>query len=69
MIVELLRDDGGIVYLNGVEIFRSNMPPGPVDYLTFAVYAVANAEESAFFPTNLDDDDFNPDKLWGKPKK
>jgi hypothetical protein len=21
------------------------------------------------FPTNLDDDDFNPDKLWGKPKK
>jgi hypothetical protein len=22
----LLRDDGGIVYLNGVEVFRSNMP-------------------------------------------
>ncbi len=34
--VRLLRDDGGIVYLNGVEIFRSNMPTGAVDYLTLA---------------------------------
>jgi len=32
----LLRDDGGIVYLNGREVFRSNMAPGPVDYLTRA---------------------------------
>jgi len=34
--VSLLRDDGGIVYLNGVEIFRSNMPAGAVTYTTFA---------------------------------
>jgi len=32
----LLRDDGAVVYLNGVEIFRSNMPTGPVDSTTFA---------------------------------
>src|SRR4051794_17512669 len=26
--VRLLRDDGGVVYLNGIEVFRSNMPTG-----------------------------------------
>lgn len=33
--LRLLRDDGGVVYLNGIEIFRSpNMPPGPISYTT-----------------------------------
>src|SRR6185369_5518493 len=36
LIVRLLRDDGAIVYLNGQELFRDNMPPGPVDYHTLA---------------------------------
>jgi len=47
--VNLLRDDGGIVYLNGAEIFRSNMPEGPVNYLTLATNAVAGAEETLYF--------------------
>jgi hypothetical protein len=34
LVVSLMRDDGAIVYLNGTEIFRSNMPAGAVDYLT-----------------------------------
>lgn len=34
--VRLLRDDGGIVYLNGTEVFRNNMPAGPVNSSTFA---------------------------------
>src|SRR5207244_9193286 len=38
--VSLLRDDGGVVYLNGVEIFRSNMPAGTVTYATFASGAI-----------------------------
>jgi hypothetical protein len=37
LVVRLLRDDGGIVYLNGTEVFRSNMPLGPVNYDTFAL--------------------------------
>ena len=41
--VKLLRDDGAIVYLNGQELFRDNMPAGPVDYLTYAS-AGANPE-------------------------
>ncbi|MCW3079452.1 T9SS type A sorting domain-containing protein [Segetibacter sp.] len=33
---EIKRDDGVVVYLNGVEIFRDNMPAGPLSYNTFA---------------------------------
>src|SRR5262245_42743217 len=29
--VRLKRDDGAIVYINGVEMIRDNMPAGPVD--------------------------------------
>ncbi|MDE0178727.1 MAG: fibronectin type III domain-containing protein, partial [Gammaproteobacteria bacterium] len=34
--VNLRRDDGAIIYLNGTEIVRSNMPDGEVNYQTFA---------------------------------
>ena len=44
--VSLLRDDGGIVYLNGVEIFRSNMPAGAVTAATFASGAI---DDQVFF--------------------
>jgi len=43
LVLKLLRDDGAIVYLNGQELFRENMPAGPVDYLTYAS-AGANPE-------------------------
>ena len=36
MEINLRRDDGAIIYLNGTEIVRSNMPAGEVDYQTFA---------------------------------
>ena len=29
-------DDGAVFYLNGAEIYRQNMPAGPVDYLSSA---------------------------------
>ncbi len=29
--LQLLRDDGAVVYLNGLEVARSNMPPGLID--------------------------------------
>lgn len=32
--LRLLRDDGAVVYLNGREILRSNMPPGTVTFIT-----------------------------------
>jgi len=55
----LLRDDGGIVYLNGVEVFRDNMPDpddGEVDYLTGASWSVGGGEEDDFFGKGIDPD-------------
>ncbi len=34
--VHLRAEDGGIVYLNGTEVFRSNLPTGAVNYATLA---------------------------------
>lgn len=45
------RDDGAVVHLNGVEVFRSNLPAGPVNYLTLANSAVSGAAESAWYST------------------
>jgi len=49
----LLRDDGAVIYLNGTEIGRSNMPSGPVNYLTESATAVGGADETTFFPLTL----------------
>ena len=46
----LLRDDGAVVYLNGEEIIRSNMPEGEIDYLTFSATIVSGSDEDRYFP-------------------
>ncbi len=47
--VHIKRDDGAVVYLNGIEQLRSNMPAGDISYNTLASTAVASNDESAFF--------------------
>jgi tartrate-resistant acid phosphatase type 5 len=47
--LELQRDDGAVVYLNGQEVARSNMPSGTVAYSTRASSAVGGASESTFY--------------------
>lgn len=53
----LVRDDGAVVYLNGVEVARSNMPAGPVSYTTWASTGISGTDESAVhtfsIPANL----------------
>ena len=44
----LLRDDGAVVYLNGTEVFRSNMVTGAVNYLTLGMNSVSGTDEVAF---------------------
>ncbi|HXG47979.1 MAG TPA: immunoglobulin domain-containing protein, partial [Methylomirabilota bacterium] len=51
--LHLLRDDGAVVYLNGVEVFRSNMPTGLVQMTTLALAAIGGADETTFLRTNL----------------
>jgi len=36
IILDLIYDDGAVVYLNGTEVWRKDMPSGTVDYSTFA---------------------------------
>lgn len=52
----LLRDDGAIVYINGTEVVRSNMPAGAFDYLTFAPTIIDGAEESVYQPFRISKD-------------
>ncbi|MFZ0161431.1 MAG: hypothetical protein WAL50_20565, partial [Kineosporiaceae bacterium] len=44
----LLRDDGAIVYLNGTEVWRSNMPAGTVGSTTPAASAVSGTAEGQY---------------------
>ena len=52
--LRLLRDDGAVVYLNGAEVARSNMPGGAIDYLTPASSNVGGSDEYAFSDFTLD---------------
>jgi hypothetical protein len=52
--LHLLRDDGAILYINGVEAARSNMPGGAVNFQTLASGAVGGADENTFFMIPLD---------------
>ena len=51
--INLLRDDGAVVYLNGVEVFRSNMPSGTISYTTLASSALGAPQESTFYPSSV----------------
>ena len=48
---KLARDDGAVVWLNGRELYRSNMPTNAINYLTLA--SVSTPDEQTFFPTSL----------------
>jgi hypothetical protein len=52
-VLRLLRDDGAVVWLNGVEIRRDNLPAGPVSFGTLALSSVTGAEENAFTETSF----------------
>jgi hypothetical protein len=47
--LRFLRDDGIVVYLNGTEVFRDNMPSGTITADTRAVEAIAGNAESTWY--------------------
>jgi len=51
--LRLNRVDGAIVWLNGREIFRANLPSGPVSFLTRASTAIGGDFMHNYFPTNV----------------
>ena len=49
LLITLQRDDGAVGYLNGSEIFRSNMPEGEINYYTKSFSWVPDTAESYFY--------------------
>lgn len=47
--VRLVRDDGAVVYLNGTEILRENMPGGEITPETLATETVGNEGERTYY--------------------
>lgn len=41
--LQLMRDDGAVLYLNGEELLRDNMPEGDIGYGTFATASIGSA--------------------------
>lgn len=52
--VGLKRDDGAVVYLNGNEIVRDNMPTGTITYTTLASNAEGGTDEVTYFTFEVD---------------
>lgn len=51
--LRLLRDDGAVVYLNGVEVRRDNMPTGTITSTTLASTALSAPAEDTFYETSI----------------
>ncbi|WP_046513242.1 glycoside hydrolase domain-containing protein, partial [Bacillus sp. SA1-12] len=49
LMASLIRDDGAVVYLNGHEIIRSNMPDGEINYETYAAETVGAERDRLTF--------------------
>lgn len=51
--VHMKRDDGAVVYLNGEERLRQNMPAGPASYATWAASVMSGSSENAFYSDGI----------------
>jgi chitodextrinase len=51
--LRLVRDDGAVIYLNGVEVYRNNMPAGVVDAGTLASSGVSGSDEENWIVVSI----------------
>ncbi|MDP1747022.1 MAG: glycosyl hydrolase [Bacteroidota bacterium] len=49
----LIRDDGAVVYINGVEVYRNNLPSGTIFYNTLAPTIIDATKESIYIIVNI----------------
>jgi hypothetical protein len=52
--VAMIVDDGAVVYINGVEAVRHNLPVGTIDYLTAATVLVDGHFENTYYYFSID---------------
>jgi lysophospholipase L1-like esterase len=51
--LRLNRAHGAVVWLNGREVFRANMPTGPISFLSYSKAGLALDALHIYYPTNL----------------
>ena len=51
--LRLNRADGAVVWLNGQELIRANLPAGPISFQTYATASVTNDALNTYYQTNL----------------
>jgi lysophospholipase L1-like esterase len=51
--LRLVRADGVAFWLNGQEIYRTNLPAGPLAATNLALNVITNYSQHIFYPTNL----------------
>ena len=49
----LARTGGAVVWLNGQEMFRANLPAGPINYTNLALGQMTGETGHIFYPTNI----------------
>ncbi len=52
--VGILRDDGAVIYINGIEAARTNMPAGAISFSTLAPSVVNGAAESVYHAISVE---------------
>src|SRR5690606_13770173 len=45
--------DGAVVFVNGVEVFRQNMPSGPLNHRSISSTIVDGSNETTYYSTNV----------------
>ncbi len=58
--MRILVDDSAVVYVNGTEVYRFNLPDGPIDFETRALRYVAGGEENYWRTIDLPADALVP---------
>ena len=51
--LRVVRDDGVVVYLNGTEVYRNNLPTGTITSTTLGTAAIGGADESTFYQASI----------------
>lgn len=62
LLIRILRDDGAVAYLNGEELFRSNMKIGTVRSSSYAQKRNSSRDSQIYFSYFIDAPNFKPGK-------
>jgi len=57
-LLKVQRDDGAVVYINGREVWRTNMPEGVINDSTYALTTISVEQETTFYDFVLSPDFF-----------